>query len=127
MKSKSKWNSSFLSFLLHREGGERVWLIALLVALLFSTALLSGKACNADTAVSAQTDESGELCALLSSLEGVGRCEVSIRYGPENEVLGIVVLCDGAQSVQTRERIILLVSTLFHIGTNRIRVERLSK
>lgn len=101
-------------------------LASILLLVLCASLMLSGRGCVRESAVSAEASESEELAALLSSLEGVGRCEVSIRYGEDGEILGVVILCDGAGNVQTRERVILLVSTLFHIGTNRIRVEKLS-
>ena len=126
MKSESKGNKGFLSYLSESGGATKGILLLSCTMALAGAILMGGDSCRYESPASAEVSEAQELSSLLSSLEGVGRCEVSIRYGEGEEVLGVVVLCDGADRVETRERIVLLVSTLFHIGTNRIRVEKLS-
>lgn len=72
---------------------------------------------------------------LLSSLEGVGECKVLITYeekalgyGKDTEKLisGIAVVCDGGDSIVVKERVSSVLSSLFGIGKNRIRVEKRS-
>lgn len=81
-----------------------------------------------------------ELCELCSKIEGVGRCYVSVSFsrGAQNsykgsslietkppEVLGITVICKGADSDLVRSRVIDMLSALFGIGSNRIAILKL--
>ena len=64
-----------------------------------------------------------EICSMV---EGVGECRVMITYENE-EVYAVAVLCEGAGSVEVRERIVELVSSLYGIGSHRIAVLELSE
>lgn len=67
-----------------------------------------------------------ELC---SSVEGVGRCKVMVYYGTDAEdarVESVVVVCEGADSVEVRKSITDTLSSFFGIGTNRIRIEKMA-
>ena len=83
-------------------------------------------------------DELSELC---SSVSGVGKCRVTVTF--ENgesrvykgsslietkppKVLGVTVVCKGADSDKVREEIVSMMSALFDIGTNRIAVLKLN-
>ena len=81
-----------------------------------------------------------EISELCSKIDGVGRCYVSISFkrGEQNsykgsavietrppEVLGVTVICKGADSDLVRGRIISMISALFDIGSNRIAVLKL--
>ena len=90
---------------------------------------------TASTAVGAETLEE-ELAALCSSLDCVGECRVLITYeeralgfgqGTEEVISGIAVVCSGGDNAEVRERVVKMLSGIFGIGTNRIRVERLAK
>ena len=126
MRSRSDFEGGFLSYLA-RDGRSR-WLVALLllgVVLLAVGFLLDG--CESGGDPSPTQEE--ELAALLSSVDGVGECVVTVVYSPvnEGEVIGVAVVCEGAESAETKERVISMLSTLFRIGTHRISVEKLSK
>ena len=84
----------------------------------------------------------GELEEACSSVRGVGRCEVIVTFerGAENtykgnslieskppRVMGVTVICDGADSDEVRACITGMMSSLFAIGTNRISVMKLNK
>ena len=84
----------------------------------------------------------GELEGACSSVRGVGRCEVIVTFerGAENtykgnslieskppRVMGVTVICDGADSDEVRACITGMMSSLFAIGTNRISVMKLNK
>ena len=125
MPYRSEWNKGFFSYLIKDKKRGRLVLLFALMLLLVALLLSLVESTIGDKGEENEPTEAEELTSLLSSLEGVGTCEVYIRYGEGNAVDGIVVLCEGAERVQTRERVILLVSTFFHIGTNRIRVEKL--
>ena len=83
-------------------------------------------------------EELGNAC---SSVEGVGRSRVVVtfRRGAENtykgsnlieskppEVMGITVICSGADSDRVRAEIVEMMTSLFEIGTNRVSVLKLS-
>lgn len=127
VRSRSAFEGGFFSYLL-KDGRSR-WLLVLLalgMLLLIAGFFLDGKGAGAQ-APSPTKEE--ELARLLSSVEGVGECVVTVVYSPTNreEVIGVAVICEGGESAQTRERVITMLSTLFCIGTHRITVEKLSK
>ena len=81
-----------------------------------------------------------ELEAACSSIRGVGRCEVVVTFsrGVENtykgtslietkppEVMGVSVICEGADSDTVRADVVGMMSSLFGIGKNRIAVMKL--
>ena len=68
-----------------------------------------------------------KISAMCSKIEGVGECEVILYYSDSRDVErveSIIVICDGADSVEVKSRLISMLSSFFGIGTNRIRVER---
>ena len=82
-----------------------------------------------------------ELSEVCSSVSGVGRCRVTVTFerGEEKvykgssliesrppKVLGVTVVCKGADSDRVRAEIIAMMSALFDIGTNRIAVLKLN-
>lgn len=82
-----------------------------------------------------------ELSEVCSSVSGVGRCKVTVTFerGEERvykgsslietkppKVLGVTVVCKGADSDRVRAEIIAMMSALFDIGTNRIAVMKLN-
>ena len=107
----------------------------LTVALLFGLGILLiffGMGESGTEAAAVGTEESIE--AVCSAIEGVGGCRVLISYerdgirGSEREVIvGIAVVCEGGDSDSVRRRVTEVLSSLYGIGTNRIRVEKLSR
>lgn len=82
--------------------------------------------------VSVDTEES--ISAICSAMEGVGECRVIVSYGREgaswgNEgrevITGIVVVCEGGSSDAVKRRVTEALSSLYGIGTNRIKVEKM--
>ena len=82
-----------------------------------------------------------ELSEVCSSVKGVGRCKVTVTFerGEERvykgssliesrppKVLGVTVVCKGADSDSVRAEIVDMMSALFDIGTNRIAVLKLN-
>ena len=87
---------------------------------------------DGSAAVTAGTEES--ISAILSEMEGVGECRVLISYETEGAswgsagrevVSGIVVVCEGGSSDAVKRRLTEALSSLYGIGTNRIKVEKL--
>ena len=82
-----------------------------------------------------------ELADICSSVSGVGRCKVTVTFerGEERvykgsslieskppKVLGVTVVCRGADSDFVRAEIVGMMSALFDIGANRIAVLKLN-
>lgn len=53
------------------------------------------------------SDEETRLCSILSEIEGVGK--VSVIINSEGESVGVVVVCQGADSILIRSQIISAV------------------
>ena len=45
-----------------------------------------------------------------------------INYNEDGDVFGVIILCEGAESVTVRERLSDLLSSLYGIGANRISI-----
>ena len=76
-------------------------------------------------------DQLSDICA---SIDGVGACRVLIyyveegsRYSSNKRVASVVVVCDGADSIEIRKELTEMLSSFFGIGTNRIRIEKMTK
>ena len=83
----------------------------------------------------------GKISALCSSVEGVGKCKVFITFSTGEEkiyragtlietkppsVLGVTVICRGADSEEVRYALIEMLTALFGIGSNRIAILKLN-
>ena len=119
--------NAFLKHLKNKK--EIVWVLLLLG--LAVTLILFGSVGKSD----AGTDDSYEarVADICNSIEGVGTCRVLIYYGEpatrysEKKVEGIVVVCEGAGSVDVRRRLTEALSSFFGIGSNRVIIERMQK
>ena len=82
-----------------------------------------------------------ELEGLCSSIDGVGKCTVTLSFSKGAEsiyksgklteskpprVLGVAVACRGAGSVKVRDSLTELFTSLFDIPTNRIAILKLN-
>ena len=82
-----------------------------------------------------------ELADICSDVEGVGRCKVFITFerGAQStykgsllleskppKVLGVTVICRGADSDFVRSELVSMLTALFDIGSNRIAVLKLN-
>ena len=74
-----------------------------------------------------------KIATVCSGVEGVGDCSVIVYYAPqdsrtdESKVESVIVICDGADSVEVRLTLTEMLSSFFGIGANRIRVEKMKK
>lgn len=118
------------AFLRHlKNKRELVWVLLLLV--LAVTLIVVGSVGRSET----EEDDSYEarVADICNSIDGVGRCRVMIYYGEpssrysDKKVEGIVVVCDGAGSVDVRRRLTEALSSFFGIGSNRVIIERMQK
>ena len=82
-----------------------------------------------------------ELEKLCSSIDGVGKCSVSVSFsrGVENSyksgklvetkpprVLGVAIVCRGADSARVRQSLTELFTSLFDIPSNRVSISKLN-
>ena len=82
-----------------------------------------------------------QLCELCRSVEGVGKCRVfiTLERGEQNSykgsqlmetkpprVLGVTVVCRGADSDYVRSELTEMLCALFDIGANRVAVLKLN-
>lgn len=82
--------------------------------------------------------ESGEeleerVASICEAIDGVGECKVMIYYkneaysrSDEKTVDSVVIVCRGADSVEIRKSLTEMLSSLFGIGANRIRIEKMA-
>ena len=68
-----------------------------------------------------------EITAICSSVGGVGRCRVITTTDSDGDIAAVAVLCDGADSVEVRNRLCRLISSLYGIGYNRISILKISE
>ena len=81
-----------------------------------------------------------ELADMCSSVRGVGKCRVMVSFerGEENiykgtnliesrppKVMGVTIVCKGADSDAVRAELVGMMSALFDIGANRVSVLKL--
>ena len=74
-----------------------------------------------------------KIATACSGVDGVGDCSVLVYYAPidsrtdEAKVESVIVICEGADSVEVRLTLTEMLSSFFGIGTNRIRIEKMKK
>ena len=119
--------------------GWKEWGIVLLLGILLLVAGLpvtqkSNK--NINTQAAEKTRLESRLEELLSNVEGVGKVEVIIMTGDEentdsfsisskNEVTGVLVAAQGAGSAVTVQNIQQAIMALFQIDANKIRIMKM--
>ncbi len=137
--------SSFFTYL--KDNKKTVGIVALFVfgALLLLFSAFGGEETekneNYDSLAEYKESLEAELARLCSSVEGVGKCSVTVSFERGEEklykgstlietkpprVMGITVVCRGADSDGVRASLTAMLSSLFDIGTNRVSVLKLN-
>ena len=112
-------DKNFLKYIKDKRG---VALAVIALALGIILIFLGGR--ESDGEASGVTDVEERLAVACSGVDGVGECLVLVNYSPSGGVESVIVICDGADSVEVRSRLYGMISAFFGIGTNRIRVEK---
>ena len=112
-------DNGFFDFLRH--GGGHIKAIALLLCGVLLILLASGGRTE-DTGEMSREEALGQMC---SSIDGVGECKVMISYDGD-EVYAVAVACVGGDSVEVKQCVSELISSLYGIGYNRISVMKIS-
>ena len=137
--------SEFLSGFLKKKGAVLALLLLAvgIVLIFFGTASSADKdsAAAEESLEEYKTRMEKELSELCSSLEGVGKCKVSLSFskGRENSykngmlteskppvVLGVAVACRGADSQRVRAELTELFTALFDIPSTRVAILKLN-
>ena len=105
--------------------------VIILIALALGLLLLFAGGKNS-TEKSAEDEGLEErISAACSTVDGVGECSVYIYLSKDDtrdkteRVESVIVVCEGADSVDVRLRLTEMLSSFFGIGTNRIRIEKM--
>lgn len=126
MRCRSSLDSKFLKAL----KGKRETVIILIALALGLLLLFAGR----ENSVTDPAKEEGleeRIAAACSTVDGVGECLVYIYLSPDDSrdkadrVESVIVVCEGADSVDVRLRLTEMLSSFFGIGTNRIRIEKM--
>lgn len=118
-----------LSVLKKIRGIKNIRLIAAIfiiaVALIIYSNVAADRAAADRTAGAPETsmdsDES-RLAGILEGLEGVGRVETMITRGEDDEVVGIIVIAEGAEDIATRLRLLSAVTTAMGVDKQIVNV-----
>lgn len=105
---------------------KKIIIIAvLLTALIISAVVLFGNNNDKSLTIGSETVERTEteskLMRILSEIEGVGKAEVMISES-ENGVDGVVIVCEGADSLITRSNVINAVKVALNIEKSNIAI-----
>ena len=96
---------------------KKIIIVVLLIVLLIGAVYLIDKSKNAaSTSVENYSKSQAELklIEILSNIEGVGNTDVMINEN-DGEILGVVIVCEGAKNIMTRNNILNAVSTALNI------------
>lgn len=138
-------DNGFKSFL---AANKKIWKVGLVIALGVALILISSstrteaeKNSQVITLEEYKEKLEGELSSLCSDVKGVGKCKVFITFerGEQStykgsvvieskppKVLGVTVVCRGADSEYVKSELTAMITALFDIGSNRVAVLKLN-
>lgn len=108
---------------------KKIIIVVLLLAILIGTVYIIDKGRQSrspsSAANSAKSDTELKLQGILSSIEGVGNTDVMVTEN-EGEIIGVVIVCEGADNLMTRSNILNAVSTVLNIDKKIIAIYSLT-
>lgn len=107
---------------------KKIIIVVALLALLIGTVYVidAGKKRTSSSSVNVvKSDAESKLTRILSSIEGVGNTDVMITEN-EREIIGVVIVCEGADNLMTRSNILNAVSTALNIDKKIIAIYSLT-
>ena len=69
-----------------------------------------------------EKDEEAAIACFLEESEGIESASVKIRYDKEGKVSGVAVICAEARDPSVKKEIVMMLSVLLDVGTNKIYV-----
>ena len=119
----------FLAFLKDFLRGKRLAMLLLVVLVIIGVTVIGNRDyTEANINETEPSDEGAELERLLSKIDGVGECHVTVVLDGEEDatrVYSVAVVCDGGDSVRVRAAVTELVTSLYGIGANRVSIFKL--
>ena len=99
-----------------KENKKIIIVVALIVVILFALYFMNKSTKKTAATVSTQAKSLTEqkLISILSNMDGVGTADVMIHES-NGEVAGVVIICQGADNIMTRNNILNAVSTALNI------------
>ena len=107
---------------------KKIIIVVLLLAILIGTVYIIDKSKSKTQSTSAYSAKSAtelKLTEILSSIDGVGRTDVMITE-EEGKIVGVVIVCEGADNLMTRNDILNAVSTALNINKKIIAIYSLT-
>lgn len=96
-------------------------IISLILALIFIVVIMNGGKSESVYSAKTMTATEEKLTRILNSIEGVGNAEVMVTETDEG-ICGVVIVCDGANSLMVRGDVINAAATALNISKNIIAV-----
>lgn len=104
---------------------KKIIIVVILIIVLVGTIYFINKAADKSAATTANVSDKSateiKLSGILSAIEGVGATDVMINEG-NNGILGVVIVCEGANNIMTKNNILNAVSTALNIDKNLIAI-----
>lgn len=111
------------------KNNKKIIVVVVLIVILVGTVYLIDKGKSSrkpsTTVNSAKSDTELKLSGILSSIDGVGSTDVMITEN-DGKILGVVIVCEGANNLMTRSNILNAVSTALNIDKKIIAIYSLT-
>ena len=107
---------------------RKIIIVVLLLAVLIGTVYIVDKGKSKTSSIaaySAKSETEVKLTGILSNIDGVGKTDVMITE-EEGKIVGVVIVCEGADSLMTRSKILNAVSTALNIDKKIIAIYSLT-
>lgn len=108
---------------------KNIIIIAIVLAILVALAFVLYGSKNKISTVSASTEQTAtevKLSKILSEIAGVGRAEVMINED-DGAINGVIIVCEGAYNIMTRNDILNAVSTALGVDRGNIAIYAMNK
>ena len=116
-------------FLKYIKEKKDVTKVAIVLALGLILIFLGGR--SDETVTDTEIGIEERIAAACSGVEGVGECQVYLYYSESDKkndsdkIESVIVVCEGADSVEVKLRLTKMLSSFFGIGSNRVRIEKM--
>ena len=113
-------------FKAHRKIFTIAVLLALMIALAFVLFGTKNKAKVTVSGAAQMSDTEVKLTRILSGIEGVGQTEVMVNESGGG-VVGVIIVCEGANNIMTRNDILNAVTCALKVEKNNIAIYAMNK